>query len=115
MFVAQQIEYLGLEYMMFAGLMTLGAVIGTIVLVILAVRMFRGAGAAEVVLASSCLAGLPFLVAWLLRLNGTQLNVHGFAILGYFIYLCGSEACSIGLVIALAVRSAIRWKSRQAV
>ncbi len=114
-FVAQRIEYLGLEYMNFAGALALGAVVGTTVLAILAVRMFMHAGAVAVALAAGCFAGLPFLIDWLLRLNGTQLNVHGFAILGYFVYLLGSEACAIGLVIALVVRSAMRWKSRHAV
>ncbi len=115
MFVAQRIEYLGFEYMNFASALALGAVVGTVALAMLAVRMFMHAGAVEVALASGCLAGLPFLIDWLLRLNGTQLNVHGFAILGYFVYLFGSEACAIGLVIALAVRSAFRWKGRHAV
>lgn len=113
MFLAQRVEYLGLEYMKFAGALALGAVIGTVVLVVLAIRVFRHSGALDAVLAVGCLAASPFLVEWLLRINGTELNIHGVAILGYFLWALGSEICAAGILIALVVRTAMRWKSRR--
>jgi hypothetical protein len=110
-FLSQSIEYAGAEYMQFAGFLALTGGIGTVALLTLAIRMFKHVGDGDVVLAMLCCAGLPFIVDWLLRINGTQVNVHGFAILGFFIYGLGSWACAIGLLIAMAVRS----KRRQAV
>jgi hypothetical protein len=115
MFLAQSVEYAGLEYMNVAAALAFGTAIGTVVSVVLAVRLFRRVGALGVALASGCLAGLPFLIDWLLRINHTQLNVHGSAILGYFVYAFGSEACAIGLLSAVALRTFMRSKSRRAV
>jgi len=107
-------EYRGRTYREFAGALAFIAVAGTIVMVTLAVRGFKDASALDVVLTSCCIAALPFVVDWLLRVNGTQLNVHGFAVLGYVIYAFGSEACAIGLFTATAVR-AMRSEKRHGV
>ncbi|HTA47530.1 MAG TPA: hypothetical protein VK789_34050 [Bryobacteraceae bacterium] len=104
-FLSQSIEYAGAEYMKFAGLLALGGGLGTIAALILAARMFKHVGDGDVGLAICCCAGLPFAVGWLLSINGTQVNVHGFAILGLIFYALGCWACVIALIIAMAVRS----------
>jgi hypothetical protein len=114
MFLAQSVEYRGLEYMELADALAVAGVAGSVISMVLAARTFRHVGALDVMLAARCTAGLPFLVDWLLRLNGTELNVHGFAILGYLIYGLGSESCAIALLIAVAVRTAVRLKRRAA-
>jgi hypothetical protein len=113
--LAQTIEYRGLAYMNVAGALALATVVGTVVSVALAVGIFKDGDPLDVVLGSCCIAGLPFLVSWLLTMNGTQLNVHGYAIFGYFVYLFGSEVCAIGLLIAVPVRAIVRSKRRRSV
>jgi hypothetical protein len=68
-----------------------------------------------VVLGSCCLAALPFMVGWLLGINGTPTNVHGFAMLGWIVYAPGSVLCAIGLLIATAIRTVMRSKNDHAV
>lgn len=114
MFAAQSLEYLGLEFMTLAGVLAITAIIGCVCFAILAARMFRHVSALEIVMIACSIAGLPFLVDWLLRLNDTQLNVHGFAILGFFVYGLGSELVAIALVIAVVIRAVIRPKRRKA-
>lgn len=111
-FLAQSTEYRGADYMAVAGYVALAGGLGTLASLILAVRMFKTAATAGVVLSACVCAALPFVVAWLLSVNGTQLNVHGFAILGFFIYALGSCLCAIGLLIAAAVRASTRSKRR---
>lgn len=115
MFLAQSVEYAGLEYLKLSGALAVGVGVGTVLFMALAVRMFRHVGTFEMVLAGGCVAGFPFLVDRLLKVNGTQLNVHGNAILGYFIYAFGSEACAAGMIIAVGVRTFMRLKSRPAI
>ena len=111
-FLAQSTEYRGADYMAVAGYVALAGGLGTLALLILAVRMFKTAETGGVVLSACVCAALPFVVTWLLSVNGTQLNVHGFAILGFFIYALGSCLCAIGLLIAAAVRASTRSKRR---
>ena len=114
MFAAQSLEYRGLEYMTWAGALAIAAIVGTACFAVLAARMFRHVSALEIVLVTCSLAVLPFLIEWLLRLNGTQLNVHGFAILGFFVYGLGSELLAIALIIAVVVRALMHLKRRKA-
>lgn len=109
-FLAQSTEYRGAEYMGTAGYMALAGGLGTLASVILAVRMFKKAEPGDVALAACVCAALPFVVEWALRINGTQLNVHGIAILGFFIFAVGSCPCAIALFIAMAVRATARSK-----
>jgi hypothetical protein len=61
-----------------------------------------------------CLVGaLPFLVDWLLTLNGTPGNVHGIAILGYMIFTLGSWI-SPGVLLGTAFARAIMRFRKQA-
>jgi hypothetical protein len=114
MFLAGSLEYRGLEYVARAGALALAAVVGNLVFAVLAVWAFRHFSTLDVVLAACCTAGLPFLVQWLLRLNGTQLNVHGGGvILGFFAYGLGSELCAVALLIAVVVRSTVRLMKRK--
>jgi hypothetical protein len=115
MFLAQSVEYAGLGYMKLSGALAFGVGGGTVLFMVLAVRLFRHVGMLEMVLAGACIAGLPFLVDRLLKVNGTQLNVHGNAILGYFIYVFGSVACAVGIIVAVGVRTFMRLKTRHAV
>jgi hypothetical protein len=114
MFLAGSFEYRGLEYMPLVGALVLAAVVGTLVFAVLAVWAFLNIGTLDVLLAACCTAGLPFLVEWLLRLNETQLNLHGgYAVLGFLAYGLGSELCAIALLIAVVVRSSVRLMKRK--
>ncbi len=47
---------------------------------------------------------MPFLVAKLLRLNGTELNVHGITILGFLVYAAISEMSVAAFLVAFIAR-----------
>ena len=102
MFLTQRIEYAGYEHV--AGVLAYAVVLGTLTLTILAVRLFGRTAGLNLLLATGSMASLPFLVVRLLTINGTPLNVHGLAMLGWIAYGFGSEACAIGLLIAATVR-----------
>ena len=112
MFAAPSLEYRGPEYVTWAGLLAIAAIVGTACSTVLATRMLRHVSAPEMVLTACSIAGCPFL--WLLTVNHTQLNVHGFAILGFLVYGLGSELLAIALVIAVVVRALIHLKRRNA-
>jgi hypothetical protein len=114
MFLTERVEYAGLEYLQIAGALTACTVAGTAALLLLAVFVFLYAGASEVLLACGCIATCPFLVAWLLYICGTELNMNGYAMFGYFAYLFGSELCAIGLLVAVAIRTFLRLKASRA-
>ena len=55
-----------------AGYVALAGGLGTLALLILAVRMFKTAETGGVVLSACVCAALPFVVTWLLSVNGTR-------------------------------------------
>ncbi len=111
-FLAESAEYRGVESMDAAVFMAAVGGIFTFALVILAIPMFRGATSGRALLAGCACGAMPLVIEWALRINGTQLNVHGVAILGFFLYALGSWCCAIGLLIATAVRAIARSRRK---
>jgi hypothetical protein len=110
-FLAQSIEYKDMDYDDYVQVLAGAAVILTVISTLLVAQDFKRMGVIEIAFAIACFAGLPFVAELLLKWNRTQLNVHGYAIFGYFLYLVASELCAIGLLIALAVRAFRRPRS----
>ena len=104
MFLAGSLEYIGPVFATVAGIFAACTVIGTLVLLALIVPMFKRSSLDALLLSSGCIAGLPFLVWWLLELCGTPLNVHGASILGWATYFLGSIIGALGLLVAAMVR-----------
>ena len=109
MFLAQVMEYAGLEYVKLAAGLALAATIGTFSFIALAIREFRSSSSSiEIILLAGLIGIMPFLLDRTLRLNGTQLNVHGIAMLGFLVYATVSELCGMGMLVALGIRSVVQ-------
>jgi hypothetical protein len=104
-FKAQSSEYRGLEHLKLAGRLVGLGIVGTGVFVFLAFKLRKLGGNLGIVLSGCLVVALPFLVDWLLTLNGTPGNIHGIAILGYMIFTLGSWISGAVLLVTALVRT----------
>jgi hypothetical protein len=109
--VAGAIEYAGYRFLATAEVLTLCSAVGTLALTVLAFRAFWKARASETVAAALGLACSPFVLGWVLSLNGTEPNIHGAAIGGLYFYALVSEVTAVILLFSSIVRNMrSRWK-----
>ena len=112
MFAAQAVEYTDYKYQRLSAGLAFAGFLVTFVLTVLIIRAFRVAqpiGLAVV----ACLIGLmPFVLWEALRVNRTQLNVHGVGGTIILVYGWGSLLCCLSMLVGVTIRM-IRAKARR--
>jgi hypothetical protein len=105
---AQWLEYQGLGYMKAATVLAVICSLASLAFLACTAVALRNRVIRYSVLAACGVAAAPFLVQWALQRIGTEINLSGYAIWGFFLFTSSAYLAAAALLIGAAVRAVVR-------